>query len=310
MCRYPSLICGDGERKEGGHMAIRSAAGPTTSTSRRVRMMTVNVLDTRYAAWADRRRVLASGILQARSDVVALQEVVRSADYDGVRDVLGDGWHTVAHPCWSPDGVGAVLASRWPFGKVKTDAFRETGRIDAAPWSGVLVAEVAIPAPLGPLVVAHHKPSWPRGHERERETQAVAAARLVESMISEERRHAVVMGDFDAAPDSASVRFWQGRHSLDRMSVCYRDAWAAAHPQDPGHTFSPANPLVQQGDMPEDEGRRIDYVMVRCDDYGPTLHIERCERMFTKPTAGVWASDHFGLVADLSLPARPGGSWA
>lgn len=285
-------------------------AARQSSEPHRVRMMTVNVLDTGHADWEDRRRVLASGIREARPDIVALQETVRSADYDGVRDVLGDGWHVVAHPCRSPDGVGAVLASRWPFGVVEQDAFRQTGRIDTAPWCGVVVAEVGVPPPLGPLLVAHHKPSWPRGHEREREGQAVAAARLVERMIGDKCRHAVVMGDFDAAPDNASVRFWQGRQSLDGMSVCYRDAWAAAHPQEPGHTFSPVNPLVRQGDMPEEEGRRVDYVMVRCDDYGPTLHVERCERMFTQPVDGVWASDHFGLVADLSLPARPVGSWA
>ncbi|MDG9717660.1 endonuclease/exonuclease/phosphatase family protein [Streptomyces sp. DH24] len=289
-------------------MDHRPTAVAESSTSRRVRMMTVNVLDAGHADWGDRRRVLAAGIAQARPDVIAVQEIVRSAEYDGVRDVLGEGWHVVAHPRWSRGGVGAVLASRWPFGTVKKDAFRETGRIEAAPWCGVVVAQVAVPAPFGPLVVAHHKPSWPRGHEHERERQAVTAARLVESMIGGGCRHAVVLGDFDAAPDSASVRFWQGRQSLDQMSVCYRDAWEAAHPDDPGHTFSPDNPLVQQGDMPREEGRRIDYVMVRCDDHGPTLEVERCERMFTQPVEGVWASDHFGLLAEMCLPARPGGS--
>jgi hypothetical protein len=31
---------------------------------------------------------------------------------------------------------------------------------------------------------------------------------------------------------------------LGDTSVCYRDAWESAHPVDPGHTFSPRNPLV------------------------------------------------------------------
>jgi endonuclease/exonuclease/phosphatase family metal-dependent hydrolase len=47
--------------------------------------------------------------------------------------------------------------------------------------------------------------------------------------------------------------------------------------------------------------RRIDYIFVRYDDRGPSLVIERCERAFDAPVGGVWASDHFGVVADLAL---------
>jgi endonuclease/exonuclease/phosphatase family metal-dependent hydrolase len=46
-------------------------------------------------------------------------------------------------------------------------------------------------------------------------------------------------------------------------------------------------------------GRRIDYVFVRCGDRGPTLDVSACERIFDDPVDGVWASDHFGVVADL-----------
>jgi endonuclease/exonuclease/phosphatase family metal-dependent hydrolase len=83
------------------------------------------------------------------------------------------------------------------------------------------------------------------------------------------------------------------------VSVAYRDAWAAAHRAYPGHTFSPTNMLVRKGEMPRERGRRIDYVFVRCDDHGPTLDVDSCELVFDKPVLGVWASDHFGLLADL-----------
>jgi hypothetical protein len=60
---------------------------------------------------------------------------------------------------------------------------------------------------------------------------------------------------------------------------------------------------VTGGDnWPLELGRRIDYVMVRCGDHGPTLEIRACERIFDKPVEGVWASDHFGVVADLAIP--------
>jgi hypothetical protein len=51
--------------------------------------------------------------------------------------------------------------------------------------------------------------------------------------------------------------------------------------------------------------RRIDYILVRCEAQGPTLRVDRCEQLFAEPVAGVWASDHLGVVADLSpRPSR------
>jgi len=42
---------------------------------------------------------------------------------------------------------------------------------------------------------------------------------------------------------------------------------------------------------------------VRCGDHGGlTLAIDRCELTFAEPADGIWASDHFGVVADLSVP--------
>jgi endonuclease/exonuclease/phosphatase family metal-dependent hydrolase len=96
------------------------------------------------------------------------------------------------------------------------------------------------------------------------------------------------------------MRFWRGRQSLDGTSVCYRDAWESLHPGESGHTFSRDNPMMSEGNWARDIGRRIDYVLVRCGRFGPTLRIAACERIFDEPVDGVWASDHFGVVADLA----------
>jgi len=40
----------------------------------------------------------------------------------------------------------------------------------------------------------------------------------------------------------------------------------------------------------------------RCGNHGPTLDVTTCERLFDKPIDGVWASDHFGIVAELAVP--------
>ena len=266
-----------------------------------VRVATLNLWG-RSGAWDERRSVLIDGFRQLQPDVVALQEAVKTDGYDQVTDLLGSGYHVVHQSGRSTDGVGASIASRWPLGEVLEADLHVTSRLDPSQrWIGsAAAAEVLTPDPVGPLLFVHHKPSWQRGFEYERELQAAAAARFVERFVGGRNAHVVLAGDFDATPDASSVRFWQGRQSLGGVSVCYRDAWESTHPGEPGHTFTPRNPLVAGGEMPLELGRRIDYIMVRCGDHGPTLEVTACERIFDEAVDGVWVSDHFGVVADLS----------
>jgi endonuclease/exonuclease/phosphatase family metal-dependent hydrolase len=119
----------------------------------------------------------------------------------------------------------------------------------------------------------------------------------------------VLLGDFDAGPDCASMRFWTGRQSLRGTSVRYEGAWEAVHPEEPGHTLSPSNALVRSGEVPLGRGRRIDHVLVRSGPHGPPLDVARCDLFLDRPVAGVWASDHFGVLADLVRPPHPPGIW-
>lgn len=272
-----------------------------------VRLLTLNVLASEYADWSRRRPVLADGLRALRPDIVALQEVVRIADVDGVEELLGPGFHIAWHPATDVHGVGAALASRWPYGEVCCLDLRVTPRAAESSWIGTVAAEVLAPAPLGPILVVHHKPNWQLTFEYERELQAVAAARFVEDLVADKAHHVVLLGDFDARPDAASIRFWTGRQSLDGFSVCYQDAWESAHPESSGHTFTPLNPLVRTGDMPLERGRRIDYVMVRSGSHGPTLDVASCARVFDRPEQDVQPSDHYGLLAELVLPQPDGG---
>jgi endonuclease/exonuclease/phosphatase family metal-dependent hydrolase len=120
-------------------------------------------------------------------------------------------------------------------------------------------------------VVTYHKPNWPfpLEVERERERQAWRAALAVERHAGD--GPAVVLGDFDATPDAASVSFWRGRRSLNGVSVCYQDAWETARPGELGFTFSAENPLVRAGEVATAVSRRIDYVLVRAGRHGALL---------------------------------------
>ena len=83
------------------------------------------------------------------------------------------------------------------------------------------------------------------------------------------------------------------------FSVCYQSAWELVHPDEPGRTFDQENPLVREGEVATAVSRTIDHVLVRSDLHGPTLHVADCRRLLDQPVEGVWASDHYGVVADL-----------
>ncbi|MCP9984516.1 endonuclease/exonuclease/phosphatase family protein [Actinomadura madurae] len=260
-----------------------------------MRVMTMNLWGTR-GDWAKRRDVLARGIGDLAPDLVAFQEVIRTRSYDQAADLLGPRYHLAHSEAREPDGQGIAIGSRWPF-----DGVREAD-LDLTPRTAgfactTLGAQVMAPDPAGPLLLVNHFPSWRLDMEYERELQAVASARLIETMLDGRDMHVVLAGDLDAAPDAASVQFWTGRRSLQNTSVCYRDAWDRVHPGEPGVTYTPDNPLMEDGDWPF---RRIDYVLVRCGLHGgPTLPIDDCRRVFVHPVGGVQASDHYGLTADL-----------
>jgi endonuclease/exonuclease/phosphatase family metal-dependent hydrolase len=267
-----------------------------------VRIATLNLWG-RSGAWAERRSVLIDGFRELRPDLVAFQEPIKTDAYDQVTDLLDQEFRIVHHDADlvdDEDHHGASIASRWPLGEVREVDLNVTPRTADFPCT-TIVAEVLAPDPIGPLMFVNHLPSYQLGFEYERELQAVAAAQCVEELVGGRSMHVVLAGDFDADPNAASVRFWCGSQSLGGMSVCYRDAWESTHPGDPGHTFTPQNPLMATPGWPF---RRIDYIFVRCDDHGPTLDIRTCERIFDEPVDGVWASDHFGVVADLAVPAH------
>ena len=272
-----------------------------------LRVVTLNLWQ-QYGAWAQRRRLLITGLRTLQPDVVAFQESIKNDDYDQVSDLLGPGFLIVHQQHRDADGMGISIASRWSLGDVHELDLGVTPRCAGFP-AGTLVVEVHAPDPVGSFLFVNHFPHWQLNFERERELQSLAAASFVEERVQRTPRQVLVAGDFDANPESASIRFWLGRQSLGDTSVCYRDAWESLHPDEAGHTFTPSSPIVRDEvvknmrpfrDWPF---RRIDYILLRFGAHGgQALDIAACDRIFDQPVEGVWASDHFGLVADLSIP--------
>jgi endonuclease/exonuclease/phosphatase family metal-dependent hydrolase len=269
---------------------------------RDLRVLTLNLFG-RRADWPKRREVIRAGLRALRPDLIAFVESIKTSEYDQALELLGPDYH-LAHQAEReapapPDveaGQGLTIASRWPINEWHELDLQVTPRTaDFA--CGALVAQIDVPGPIGRILFVLHVPSWKLDLEYERELQAVVVARRIEELRGPDELPVVLTGDLDADPAAASMRFWTGRQSLQRMSICYRDAWESANPTDPGHTFTPANPLMQGRDWPF---RRIDYILVRCGVHeGPMLSIRSCDRTFDHAVNGTWASDHYGVVADL-----------
>jgi endonuclease/exonuclease/phosphatase family metal-dependent hydrolase len=252
--------------------------------------------------WPRRRPVLIEGLRSLEPDLIAFQEAVKTGEDDTAVELVDAEYH-VHHQSTGllGDGNCAAIASRWPFRDVQEVDQQLSPRTADFPAT-TLIAEIDAPAPLGPLLFVDHLPSWKPQLELEREVQTVRAVRLIEELVARRPMHVVLAGDLDATPDATSIRFLSGLQSLDGTSVYYRDAWAAVHPGDSGHTFTTRNPLmIDESDVRQEVDRRIDYVFVRCDEFGPTLPIRDCALAFADPVDGIWASDHFGVVADLEV---------
>jgi endonuclease/exonuclease/phosphatase family metal-dependent hydrolase len=250
--------------------------------------------------WAARRAVLKAELERLDPDLVAFIEAIKTDEYDQVVDLLGPDVHVFHQEARQDDGQGASIASRWPLGETHEVDLHVTPRTADFACT-TLVAEVLAPAPYAPLLFANHVPSWQLQFEHERELQAVVAAGFLEKLAGGFDTHVVLAGDLTAEPAAANVRFLTGRQSLGGVSVCYRDAWESVHPDEAGDTYAwPENALRVDWDWPF---KRLDYIFVRCGLHGgPTLEITGCERLFDEPVDGVWASDHFGVLAELELP--------
>jgi endonuclease/exonuclease/phosphatase family metal-dependent hydrolase len=106
----------------------------------------------------------------------------------------------------------------------------------------------------------------------------------------------VVVGDFNAEPDSDEMRFMRGLTGLGGPCVYFADAFHVAG-QGAGITFSKKNPFAEPLREPE---RRIDYVLVRGPDdsqRGEPIEARVC---FDEPHAGTFPTDHFGVVATIT----------
>jgi endonuclease/exonuclease/phosphatase family metal-dependent hydrolase len=161
----------------------------------------------RSGNWHERREVLIEGFRELDPDVIALQEVNITADYDQAADILDQALHVARQQKGLVgDGYSVAIASRWPVRRVYELDQHLTPRTADFPCT-TMIAEIDGPEPIGTFLFVNHFPSYQLNFEYEREIQTVAAAHVLEEWVERRPAHVVVAGDLDANPGAASIRF-------------------------------------------------------------------------------------------------------
>ncbi len=236
-------------------------------------------------------------------DVVALQEVREvpgklSNQAETLARRLGQHHVFAAGTEWGGGTEGLAVVSR--FG-VRHSTHRRLPH--ATDTEGRIMLSAELDGPRGGLWIHTTHLSY-REHEGNlREDQVMALDAEVAAHAPRLEVPQVLMGDFNAVPESDEIRWLCGLTTLGGRRVFYQDAWATARPGEPGITWARANPFRARMNWLRAD-RRLDYVFVTAPRRDGRGTIRAARVVFDRPDGdGVFPSDHFGVMADVQVVA-------
>lgn len=246
----------------------------------KVMTLNVNLYEENHGVWPRRRRLIQDGVRESGTDVLALQAVRRHRSVERGLDQgaqLAADLDGFAHRAFRPamlqqdgseDGLGVLSKRR--LGDVEQ---RELTTLPGTEDGATRIAiRTTVNTALGEVGLVNAHLSWVPEQN----------ARNVEEVLAFVAEHAgpqLLVGDFNAAPDSAGIRRL-AEHGLV-------DVWARLRPGQAGPTF--------ESHKPE---KRIDYVWVTADLQD---RLEDVQRVCDKGEGGVRASNHCGVAVTLAI---------
>lgn len=258
--------------------------------------------------WAARLAFIGSQLDALAPDVIGLQEV---------RDVPGRvpnqaaalaeprGWHHAYAPttAWGGGHEGLAVVSRFPIG---AQDFHPLPHSTETEGRGVLSVRLDGEAGGVWVHVTHLSYREHEGQKREDQVQFLDAQVRARETSGQPQ---LMMGDFNAAPEHDEIRWLVGQCTLGGRRVFYQDAWATVNQERPGYTWCRANDYTERMAWLRRD-RRLDYVFVtaprrdrRGAVHGARVVLDAPELLPTGER--LFASDHFGVVADVQLLADP-----
>jgi endonuclease/exonuclease/phosphatase family metal-dependent hydrolase len=271
-----------------------------------LRFLTLNLWG-ENGPWESRLALVAEKMDSLLPDVVALQEVREvPGRITNQAELLARhrGLYYVFAPstAWGGGHEGLAVISRFPIGandsRVLPHSTEQEGRI---------VLSARVDSDFGEVWVHTTHLSFRENEGRKREDQIL----VVDEVVTGHQNDApqVIMGDLNAIPGSDEIRWMSGLTTLGERRVFYQDAWDVIHPGQPGWTWSRANPYTEKMHWLRAD-RRLDYIFVtpRRRDRRGTVHSARI--LFDEPAVmpsgeRLYASDHFGVVAEVQLARDP-----
>lgn len=261
---------------------------------RTFRAATLNIWN-RFGPWEERLGAIREGLRALAPDVLGMQEVLRFEAFDQAAQISeGLGYHVAWGEASENHGfpVGNAILSRWPIAKSEVLALPSGGSDEKR---SVVFAELDSPYGKVPFFCTHL--NWMLNHGHVRQLQVKALAEIVAARAPIGGFPPVVVGDFNAEPDSDEMRFMRGLTGLGGPCVYFADAFQVAGDGTPGTTFSKRNPFAEPLREPE---RRIDYIFVRGPDDAQRGEPRDARVCFDAPHEGVYPSDHFGVIATIT----------
>jgi endonuclease/exonuclease/phosphatase family metal-dependent hydrolase len=275
-------------------------------TRKTLRFVTLNLWGDN-GPWGARLQLLGDALGDVGPDIVGLQEVREvPGRVENQAAVLAQrhGWHHVFAPstAWGGGHEGLALLSRFPIGASESVALPHSTDTE-----GRIVLSARIETALGEIWVHTTHLSFREHEGGKREDQVLAIDAVVSAHKNDNVQ--VVMGDFNSTPDSDEIRWLVGATTLQGRRVAYQDAWDRMNPGQAGITWARANPYIERLHWLRPD-RRLDYIFVspvRRDRRG-TVHDARV--VFDQPRSEpggekLFASDHFGVMADIQFRAEP-----
>jgi endonuclease/exonuclease/phosphatase family metal-dependent hydrolase len=262
-----------------------------------MRVLTWNLWG-RDGDWRRRRDAIATVIGDAAPDVCGLQEVWDAPDGNLAADLaerLDLRWCWArAHPPRPGDGVsiGNAVLTRWPITTVNE---LELPTVDQPERRVAVCARIAAPGGVLPFVTTHL--TYRPGGSAIRLNQVRALAGFAAEQAVDCAYPPVVTGDLNAEPDSDELRLLGGLLTAPAVpGLVLLDSWRYAPTGDPGFTWDRRNGYQGHSVIPDS---RIDYVLVGLprQDRG---RVQSVRLGGNAPVDGVWPSDHFAVIADLS----------
>lgn len=283
---------------------MSSVSARILPTMQRLRVLTLNIWN-REAPWEQRREVIRRGLRALDPDIIALQEVLELRAGDALQSQAAE--LLAGLPYQYVFGCAQSLGPGFEFGNVIAAKYALSGHEvwrlpgeEGGETRCVVHARVAAPCGEVPVFVTHL--NWKLHHGSVRRRQVRRLAELVQERAPiGETFPPILLGDFNAEPDSDEIRFLRGFAALDGETVFFADAWVYGGDGGPGFTFDRRNDYAARAHEPP---RRIDYIFVRGPDAAWRGEPLVTRVVFSEPQDGVWASDHFGLYTELSVRAE------